>query len=1055
MMKHIIDDIKALRTGQVPFVALLLYMLSPISQQRAVSGTYLSDSLYSARYDTVHSMRDSSDMATRNTSLLKSGTGSQNTGGIQDFTPNTFAFMQYGNSPVDYSQGMPNIELPLYTLEGRDLSFGISLSYLPSGITVDQEATTVGLGWCLNAGGMITREVRGIPDRYGYNNQFRPSTSFQFYPGGYSNLDTYVNCELQNIKDASEQRSASLDSAPDCFVFNFCGKTGKFYLDNHGIGKLQKYEDLRIEFANTSGSNGCFRITDEKGVIYEFCDQELLYSDIWGNYTSSWYLSSITCPTGEKIELAYVDGSQASGYTLVRTHNTCYIELQKDIYSLAFGPVYKTPLFRHQGTYTAKLIRQVTHSSGAKIVFDYSTQRSDCENGTGYKVTDIKVYNSQTACIRHFHLGYGYFEPDYYHRISSTSYNFLNYRLKLISLHEISPVDNTSLPPYRFYYYGDNGEPAYQLPYRMSPCQDHWGYYNNTQNDCLFPGMDSYTQVHMEFWLSTFSNYSFSYLNGNDFSSYLSGYTLPGGADRHQDSVAVRAGTLHEIVYPTGGSTVYDFEAKDASNSWGQLGPGGLRVREITDYDRGRVARHRTFEYLNSECGFYDLENLYHFCYFQNVSNNGIGLFHDLFMAYGLPPQYANSHGVLQINAHPARQFHLDSDFSYTQVVEHIDGKGRIAYEYSYYPDVYSAANGMDCPDINKAAYLYVRSGNWPNTYIPFTYTTTFPYFPYMKKPDTSWKRGNLIKKTVFGEVGGLIEKDDYLYDEQAVHAIPSYSSVAINDYEYILSCDYLFSGLARLREERHTLYDGGRETVTVKSYSYDANNLKLVHRTIETQSDGNPLTTFYYYPSDYGTLFQTLVDKHILSPIDTRQYKNGWLVGGKQVQYNGYGQPMVVYKPETQLQDIAFNPADAFTFSPMAWYLYDSNGLLRSETLRAGAKRTDYIWSYNRQYPVAVIENPTASQASLISSLHNTLVNKAALSSQDKTALNLLRTSFPSSHVSVFHYMPSVGMTEQWDMSGKIIRYGYDNFYRLKTKSLFENGNEVALEKYLINFGQ
>jgi len=53
------------------------------------------------------------------------------------------------------------------SISDRDISVDVSLSYHATGIKVDEEASWVGLGWVLNAGGIITRQVRGNRDGYG------------------------------------------------------------------------------------------------------------------------------------------------------------------------------------------------------------------------------------------------------------------------------------------------------------------------------------------------------------------------------------------------------------------------------------------------------------------------------------------------------------------------------------------------------------------------------------------------------------------------------------------------------------------------------------------------------------------------------------------------------------------------------------------------------------------------------------------------------------------------------------------------------------------------
>lgn len=262
--------------------------------------------------------------------LLALGTLAHAEGGqeLQQFyTPNTYAFARYGDLPVDYSTGLPQINLPLTSISDRDIKVDVSLSYYASGIKVDQEASWVGLGWSLNAGGMITCQLRGAPDEMDAKTgkMRRVNLRFQNYPS--ETMDQYIKAERSNWVGAADLRSNSFDPAPDIFFFNFCGRTGKFYLDENGKGRMINQDDCIIEFQ----PDGTFKITDEKGVVYLFKDKEYAYyGAIRDNCTSGWYLSSITSPAGGSITFTYVSGGTLGMSVIHRIDDSCYMTLNKD-----------------------------------------------------------------------------------------------------------------------------------------------------------------------------------------------------------------------------------------------------------------------------------------------------------------------------------------------------------------------------------------------------------------------------------------------------------------------------------------------------------------------------------------------------------------------------------------------------------------------------------------------------------------------------------------------------------------------------------------------------
>lgn len=93
----------------------------------------------------------------------------QNTtmGSVSISSPNAAALGKYVDNKVSYQTGTPQIEIPIYTLKEGPLSIPVGLSYHASGLKVMESASLVGAGWSINAGGVITRTVRGNVDEKG------------------------------------------------------------------------------------------------------------------------------------------------------------------------------------------------------------------------------------------------------------------------------------------------------------------------------------------------------------------------------------------------------------------------------------------------------------------------------------------------------------------------------------------------------------------------------------------------------------------------------------------------------------------------------------------------------------------------------------------------------------------------------------------------------------------------------------------------------------------------------------------------------------------------
>ena len=79
-------------------------------------------------------------------------------------SPNAMSIVDRIMHPVDLYTGTPKISIPLCALQGQSFTIPISLDYDASGTNASEVSGPVGLGWSLNAGGLITRIVRNKPD---------------------------------------------------------------------------------------------------------------------------------------------------------------------------------------------------------------------------------------------------------------------------------------------------------------------------------------------------------------------------------------------------------------------------------------------------------------------------------------------------------------------------------------------------------------------------------------------------------------------------------------------------------------------------------------------------------------------------------------------------------------------------------------------------------------------------------------------------------------------------------------------------------------------------
>jgi len=180
---------------------------------------------------------------------------------IIPMSPNAAEFSKYGTHPVSMFTGTPSINIPIYEINTGKIKVPISLSYHASGIKVTQSATWVGLGWSLNAGGTISRSIRGMADEETL---------------GYFS-DTRTNEAIEQLTDpiiVRQYANSQRDLYPDFFSYNFSGKSGKF-LFRKATKTFDTFPFEPIVIKRKSGPNlgdlnNTYSIVDDDGSTYYF-----------------------------------------------------------------------------------------------------------------------------------------------------------------------------------------------------------------------------------------------------------------------------------------------------------------------------------------------------------------------------------------------------------------------------------------------------------------------------------------------------------------------------------------------------------------------------------------------------------------------------------------------------------------------------------------------------------------------------------------------------------------------------------------------------------------
>lgn len=171
-------------------------------------------------------------------------------------SPNSASLGEYGDVGISYYTGSPNIQIPIYNINDYSIPLNISLNYNSKGIRVNGMPGWVGQNWSLQAGGIITRMVKGkVPDEL-----FIPTHGNQvgdYYGYYYPQSRDYVN--VTNWNQSSYMMDLykgmisllnpdylSREYSPDIFTFNFMGYSGKFFISEDGEWKVSSESNLEV-----------------------------------------------------------------------------------------------------------------------------------------------------------------------------------------------------------------------------------------------------------------------------------------------------------------------------------------------------------------------------------------------------------------------------------------------------------------------------------------------------------------------------------------------------------------------------------------------------------------------------------------------------------------------------------------------------------------------------------------------------------------------------------------------------------------------------------------
>jgi YD repeat-containing protein len=870
-------------------------------------------------------------------------------------TPTAAAMARYGEIPVSHVTGVPEISVPIFTIKEGKLSLPLNFSYHASGVKVQDIATPIGLGWVLNAGGVVSRTVFGFQDgtmsKYGY----KTSADLQ---AARSSATTTTS--LGDLLGEMEMSYSSKDSHSDRFAYNFNGRSGIFRKD-YISGDLFTipYATIKIrEYSTSEAPSGGYEIIDDQGNIYAFQEPETTSGGVSGGSSiTSWLLTSITSADLKHVisftyddETIYYQKQISQSIEYGQSHNY-WLDFAN--WTSIYLPVplvddgqFIDNLYDNQANFVFASKNLVKIESDHVVVnFIYTKNRVDIANMSSLNKIEI-VDKLSLQTVKTVKLNHSYF--------GSSMANNRRFRLDGV---DVATVAETAIESYQFAYNSTELPPYHDINSRATVYyEDYWGYYNSTTGSpSLIPK---------------------EYVPASDI--YRSG-------DRNPNESLTKACVLEQITYPTGGRTVFEFELNRAAgvpihdydtyssmhccDGFDNSLLGGLRLKKIKNYDNTSLtdpATEREYEYEVTHASFtymykemFSYSETYKYMFFPQ---SGYG-----WLPFATPELFQQFFGNSLLP--------LTSDYSspvaYGEITEYVGSKtsntGKIVYTYLGNPHHFPDPGILGHP-------RYLNAVNFDGgNYIPL-----------------------LSEKTVFGSdgSGGYIKlqktANQYSYLKQVTHntglnlhrnlvlipqgasaptSLPYWGSIhSQNDVydSFEFSDTYGYEDVPLLTQTIQEEYDmnGTQKLSTQTDYTYGSLTHLQPTQLVTHDSKQNEIKTQNKYPVDFSSTgaYTAMLTKNILTPlVEKKTFNNNVLIRTESINYKEWGSDII--EPE----NIKIAKASNASEIELSYDQYDGSGNITQVTQRDGLKKA-IVWGYNASYPIAEAVNSTVASVAATS---------------------------------------------------------------------------------------
>ena len=1012
-------------------------------------------------------------------------------------SPEAFQLYKYEKIPVSEYSGVPNINLPLYTLKEGNIEIPIILNYNGGGIKIEEESTRVGLGWSLSLPSITQiknglndlRDPSGInltKDIDGFNKIIRPyyfgiDDSPWVWPKSFPDPANFNYNSLQKSPEIITRTFLSATSIPlqnygmielqnaifgvdfeeDIFKMNLFGKIVNFKRDvNLPFGNFISTNEYNYKFQIIYDKNiypirnrqFSWIITDPQGIKYYF-EYEIRIPD--NNPTavtepSVWYLNKIIDTNNNIVNINY----EKLDFESYPNNSPCakinYFGKKNPIIDLApfsgLTQYITLPNIGSKSNYPIKDLR--TNFAGES----YSIQYGDLGYTEGFSPTPtcsspfIKTKNSigQEVSIISSKEKILYFYSNREDIVGAK-------KLDSIEIRNINDIKVKSIK-FNYGYFVANEpnlstDPTINKKLKLNNIciNDQCTFFNYYEQ--FLPRKDSKANDYWGYYNGNYSNSS----NYPEILKFLGSFadTQFNAMLQTNDNHASRgdyakAASIREIIYPTKGKTTYDYELNEFTH-----------VNQIIpNYDQVQNQIAKGWGIRISRIFYNDGNDNKFSTKYQYSGGKAIRKFEVVKNMYGISHTYLMSRGAGNNGQSVWSEGYND------WVIAYLNNQ--------YSPNLFDNSNdiGYDIvtkieldKDDNEKGAIISEYTNTSET--NFGTNVTYSNLNISGILDKN-KNGLLKKQTYMNKQGETIKviENEYNY----FYKLPiDYGFITLYNANYAL-CNNLTCldagplyymvyypkvyNQANLSKTYIREYFNGKPYITTKSYTYNTDN-QLKNEKTEF-SDGSYKSIGYSYSKDWN--LQKLIDNNIIGVPIYESHSSNFESKEFLTKY----EDSIHLNPTSVIEyNQRINGSETTTDTIITYDKYDNKGNLQQFTTKSGIPTT-IIWGYNQTQPIAKIEGAKYDDVKAL----QVVLDATSSSNSDAidptkeadliTALDKLRddSKLKNYQISTYTYDPLIGVTSITPSNGIREIYKYDKANRLQSIVDF-NGNILKEYKY------